>query len=72
LVQYALVAEVPIKGLGNAAKLVSRPVDVSSGVTAGTTNAPSSEEDMLDLPPDYFDIDGTMNDEDDEERDEKT
>jgi len=58
--QYALVAEVPVKGLGNGVKLVSQPIAICTGVTAGTNLPQSSEEDRLDLPPDYFDVDGTV------------
>ena len=65
-IQYGLVVEAPIKGLGNAAKLVSQDLEVSSGVSEGSNLSPTSEEDMLDLPPDYFDIEGLNGDEGDE------
>ena len=56
----------PIKGLGNSVQLVSRSIEVSTGITVGTNLSQSSEEDMLDLPPNYFEVDGTMNGEDDD------
>ena len=60
--KYTLVVEIPIKGLGNSAKLVSRELDVSSGVTAGTN--PASEVDMMELPPEYFNEDSDDDDDD--------
>ncbi|KAF8504127.1 hypothetical protein JB92DRAFT_2969032 [Gautieria morchelliformis] len=65
--KYALVCEVPIKGVGNGAKLVSWDVEVSSGVAEGTSVAPTSEGVMLDLPPDYFEDIKDGYDEDDED-----
>ena len=64
--QYALVAEVPVKGLGNGVKLVSQPIAICTGVTAGTNLPQSSEEDRLELLTDYLDVDrAMMNDGDD-------
>ena len=57
--KYILVVEIPIKGLGNFAKLVSRELDLSSGVTAGT-NAGFEME----LPPEYFNEDSDDDDDD--------
>ncbi|KAF8513244.1 hypothetical protein JB92DRAFT_2924992 [Gautieria morchelliformis] len=63
--KYALVCEVPIKGIGNGAKLDSWDIEVGSGITAGTSVVPTSEESMLDLPPDYFEGINDGGDEDD-------
>ncbi|KAF8506231.1 hypothetical protein JB92DRAFT_2963447 [Gautieria morchelliformis] len=71
--KYVLVCEVPIKGIGNGTKLVSWDVEVGSGVTEGTSIVPTSEENMLDLPPDYFEgiNDGADEDDGDEYDTEK-
>ncbi|KAF8580016.1 hypothetical protein K439DRAFT_338107 [Ramaria rubella] len=58
--KYALTAEVPIKGLRNGTSVVSRDLDVLSGVTA-RTSVVTTLDDMFGLPPDYFDLDGEGN-----------
>ena len=64
--QYALVAEVPIKGLGNRVILVSRELNVNSGISIDTNITASSQEDVLDLPPDYFNTEPSHEEEDED------
>lgn len=61
-------AEIPVKGLRNSAKLMSRALEVSSGVAAGTNVIPASEADMVELPPDYFDTEDCDDDLDDNKK----
>jgi len=71
-VKYFLVAKAPIKGFGNDVKLSSRELEINTGITAGQNMVPAAGTDDLELPPDYFDHDGTNEDEEGgEERDEK-
>ncbi|KAF8510120.1 hypothetical protein BU17DRAFT_98382 [Hysterangium stoloniferum] len=56
-VKYTLVAEIPIKGIGNDAKVVSRDLDISSGIIRGDNAGNFFLHEMIgeDFPPDYFD-----------------
>ncbi|KAF8574121.1 hypothetical protein K439DRAFT_1624582 [Ramaria rubella] len=63
--KYALVVEVPIKGLGNGVKLVSRDVEVQSGIATGI-GVITALDDTFGLPPDYFDSERMSGDDEDE------
>ncbi|KAF8512361.1 hypothetical protein BU17DRAFT_96338 [Hysterangium stoloniferum] len=56
-VKYALIAEIPIKGIGNDSKLVSSDLDISSGIIRGDDAGNFSMHEMMgeDFPPEYFD-----------------
>ena len=66
--KYTLVAEVPVKGFRNSAKLVSRALEMSSGIAAGTNVIPTSEVDMMELPPGYFNTEGYDDDDVDDKK----
>ncbi|KAF8510121.1 hypothetical protein BU17DRAFT_98383 [Hysterangium stoloniferum] len=72
-VTYTLVAEVPIKGIGNDAKLVSRNLDISSGIIRGDNAETLPVQEMMgeDFPPDYFDDNEGDGEDDHEEENEK-
>jgi len=54
-VEYTLIAEIPIKGIGNDAKLVSRELDINSGIIGGGDAGNFPVHEGGDILPDYFD-----------------
>jgi len=40
-------------------KLTSRELQINTGIASGQNVAPGTAEEELELPPDYFDLEGT-------------
>lgn len=56
----------PVKGLGNGVKLRSRNLEVNSGIMKGMNITTTSQENVLDLPPDYFETEPSNEEEDED------